>query len=190
MRKLDRSLRLAAAPVPKRRLALADPLFRLAYRVGYGPARLWWRLRRPRHEGALVAVWTPDERLLLVRQSYRASWTLPGGGVRRDETPSTAGARELAEEIGIVASPDRLVPAFQVSGAWDFRRETVHVLELRLPHAPLGASLVQPDGREIIAARFTARADLTGLALSPPVAAYVATLRDGSGRNHRPAARF
>ena len=188
--KLSRSRRPAAAPKPRPRLALADPVFRLAYRFGYGPARLWWRLRRPSHEGALVAVWTLDERLLLVRQSYRAYWTLPGGGVRQGETPSTAGARELAEEIGIVASPGQLVPAFQVSGAWDFRRETVHILELRLPHASLGPPPVQPDGREVIAARFTAQADLASLALSPPVAGYVAALRDGSGRNHRPAARF
>jgi 8-oxo-dGTP diphosphatase len=170
----------------KHRLTLADPVFRLVYRLGYEPARLWWRLRRPRHVGALVAVWTGDERLLLVRQSYRASWTLPGGGMRRDETPRTAAARELAEEIGIVAPPDHLVPALQVSGAWDYRRETVHVLELRLPDTPL----VQPDGREIIATRFTAPADLARLALSPPTASYVAALRDGAAGNCRPAARF
>jgi 8-oxo-dGTP pyrophosphatase MutT (NUDIX family) len=170
----------------KRRLALTDPVFRLVYRLGYEPARLWWRLRRPCHVGALVAIWTSDERLLLVRQSYRVPWTLPGGGVRRDETPSTAAARELAEEIGIVAPPDHLVPAFQVSGAWDYRRETVHVLELHLPDIPL----VQPDGREIIATQFTTPADLARLALSPPTASYVAALRDQGAGNCRPVARF
>ena len=54
--------------------------------------------------GALVIVRRPDGHVLLVRQSYRANWFLPGGLLKRNETPSEAAARELAEEVGLTTS--------------------------------------------------------------------------------------
>src|SRR5258708_3641974 len=83
--------------------SLLDLAWRTVYRLGFPLARVWWRLARPRHEGALVAVYVGPA-LLLVRSSYRAGWQLPGGGVRRGETPEAAARRELAEEIVVGAS--------------------------------------------------------------------------------------
>jgi 8-oxo-dGTP pyrophosphatase MutT (NUDIX family) len=54
--------------------------------------------------GALVIVRRPDGHVLLVRQSYRANWFLPGGLLKRNEAPAAAGARELAEEVGLTTS--------------------------------------------------------------------------------------
>ena len=59
--------------------------WRTAYRLGFPLARIWWRLRRQRHEGALVAVHVGPA-LLLVRSSYRIAWNFPGGTIRRGET--------------------------------------------------------------------------------------------------------
>ncbi len=72
-----------------------DRFWRLAYRVGFRAARLWCRLRRPAHDGAMVAVWCGG-RLLAVQQSYRSNLFWPGGGIRRGE----AARRELREELG------------------------------------------------------------------------------------------
>ena len=63
-----------------------DAAWRLAFRLGFPVARVWWRLRRARHEGALVAVYV-GRALLLVRSSYRVEWGFPGGSVKRGETP-------------------------------------------------------------------------------------------------------
>ncbi len=112
-----------------------------------------------------------------MRQSYRPEWTFPGGGVRKGEAPNAAAARELAEELGMDADPEHLAPAFQVSGAWDYRRERVHVFELHLPQDPL----YRPDGREIVEVRLVDRAALAHLLLTPPVAAYVTSL---AGQGH------
>lgn len=71
------------------RPTVPDRAWRLAYRVGFALARTWWNLRRPAHEGALVAIWV-EARLLLVRSSYRRAWNLPGGGIRPTETPEAA----------------------------------------------------------------------------------------------------
>jgi 8-oxo-dGTP diphosphatase len=145
---------------------LIDAAWRMAFRLGYPVAVSWWRLRRPRHEGVLVAIYVGTA-LLLVRSSYRIAWNFPGGSIRRGETPEVAARRELAEEIGLVAHDIR--PRGTVCGIWDGRRDTVHVFELRLDELPT----LQLDNREIIEARLLSAEELSGLLLTGPVAAYL-----------------
>ena len=65
--------------------SFVDLAWRMTFRLGFPLARLWWRVRRPTHEGALVAVYVGPA-LLLLRSSYQVKWCLPGGGVQ----PATA----------------------------------------------------------------------------------------------------
>jgi 8-oxo-dGTP diphosphatase len=95
-----------------RGMRLINFAWRIAFRLGFRVARLWWRLTQPSHQGAMVAVYVGSA-LLLVRSSYRAEWHLPGGGIRRGETPEAAARRELAEETGLCASA--LLPAGTVA---------------------------------------------------------------------------
>jgi len=127
---------------------------------------MWWQLTRPRHEGAMVAVYVGPA-LLLVRSSYRAGWQLPGGGVRRGEKPEGAERRELADEIGLAASA--LLPAGVACGIWDGRRDRVHFFELRLVELPK----LQLDNREIIASRLASPSELHRVVLTGPVTAYL-----------------
>jgi 8-oxo-dGTP diphosphatase len=105
--------------------------------------------------------------LLLVRLSYRSGWHLPGGGMRRGETPEAAARRELAEEIGLTISA--LMPAGVTSGIWDGRRDRVHFFEVRLVELPT----LRLDNREVIAARLTSPAELQSMALTASVAVYL-----------------
>ncbi len=146
--------------------SLVDLAWRTAFRVAFPLARVWWRVRRKRHEGALVAVYV-GQALLLVRSSYRSQWNFPGGGVRRGETPAAAARRELAEEIGLVVPS--LIPAGVAYGLWDGQRDRVHFFELRLDRPPR----LRLDNREIIAARLLAPDELHETALTGPVAVYV-----------------
>ena len=115
--------------------AAADALWRFAYRVGFRAARLWWRLRRPAHDGAVVAVWRGG-RVLAVRQSHRSNLSSPGGGIRRSEEPREAARREMREELGLVVSPGDLVFAREMAVDWDFRLDHVRIFELRLRAEP------------------------------------------------------
>ena len=51
--------------------------------------------------GAICFIERPDGALLLVRQSYRQRWGVPGGLVKRGERPADAAKREVLEEVGL-----------------------------------------------------------------------------------------
>ncbi|MGU7779136.1 NUDIX domain-containing protein [Burkholderia sp. PU8-34] len=145
---------------------LIDAVWRMVLRIGFRLARAWWTLRRPRHEGALVAIYV-GRALLLLKSSYRAEWNFPGGSIRPGETPVAAAQREMEEEIGLSSHP--LVPAGSACGIWDGRRDQVYFFELHLDCVPE----LRLDNREIIAAHLASPEELGGLALTGAVAAYL-----------------
>ena len=149
-----------------RAATLVDFVWRMALRLGFRLARAWWHLRRPRHEGALVAIYV-GRALLLVKSSYRAEWSFPGGSLQPGETPDAAAQREMDEEIGLPSYP--LSPAGRVCGIWDGRRDQVHFFELHLDCMPE----LRLDNREIIAARLVSPEELQGIALTEAVTAYL-----------------
>jgi 8-oxo-dGTP diphosphatase len=146
---------------------LIDAVWRMALRVGFQLARVWWHLRRPRHEGALVAIYVGPA-LLLLKSSYRAEWNFPGGSVHPGETPDAAAQREMEEEIGLLSYA--LLPAGSACGIWDGRRDRVHFFELHLDRVPE----LRLDNREIIAAHLASPEELQGIALTAAVSAYLA----------------
>ena len=121
---------------------LRDRGHRLLLRWLYPLLCRWERVSGRRSRVALVAVWFQG-RLLVVRHSYRPGTALPGGDSRRDETPLQTALRELAEEVGIEAEPDSLVPAELSGGPWTF-----------FEYHPETALRVTIDNREIVAAAF------------------------------------
>jgi len=149
------------------RPTLVDIAWQIVFRLDFPLARIWWRLRRVRHEGALVAIHV-GQSLLVLRSSYRSAWNFPGGSVRQGETPEVSARRELAEEIGIVASAP-LHLAGEVCGMWDGRRDRVFFFALRLDELPT----LRLDNHEIIGARLAPIDDLHKLPLTGPVQAYV-----------------
>jgi len=145
---------------------LIDWVWRVALRLGFRLARAWWHVRRPSHEGALVAIYVGPA-LLLVKSSYRAEWSFPGGGIRPGEAPDAAARREMEEEIGL--SSDSLLPAGSIGGIWDGRKDHVYFFELHLDCMPE----LRLDNREIVAVHLASPEELHGIALTGPVAAYL-----------------
>jgi 8-oxo-dGTP diphosphatase len=133
---------------------------------------VWWHIRRPSHEGALVAIYV-GQALLLVKTSYRTEWGFPGGGMDAGETPEAAARRELDEEIGFVSAPP-LLPVETVCGTWDGRDDRVNFFELHLDRLPE----LRLDNREIVAVRLASPEELPHIALTAPVAIYVARRAD------------
>jgi len=78
--------------------------------------RAWWFVTRPLSIGVLAIVVDEESRVLLVEQTYRSGWYLPGGGVRKREALDDALRRELREEVGVEpTAPPRLLGVY-----WNF----------------------------------------------------------------------
>lgn len=71
------------------------PLAGLLYQLNL--ARFW--ITRPLTLGVRVIL-AREGQVLLVQHTYQRGWLLPGGGVKRGETPEAAARREVWEEVG------------------------------------------------------------------------------------------
>lgn len=74
---------------------------RTIFKIAYPFALVYWYVVRPQTERAKVILIHNDQ-ILLVRQTFHLKqWTLPGGGINKNEPPLEAAKRELREELGL-----------------------------------------------------------------------------------------
>jgi 8-oxo-dGTP diphosphatase len=147
---------------------LVDRAWRMVYWLGYRAAKIWWRIRRPDHHGAMIAVWL-DGRILGVQQSYSTRMTWPGGGIGTGEDPADAAQRELHEEIGLEVRAEDLALVMRMSAEYDYRRDHVCIFELHLTAAPA----LTLDGREITGAAFIRPEDMLAVKAPPFIHRYL-----------------
>ena len=144
-------------------------------RVAYQGQLLWWRVRKPRIEGAYVAVWHGG-RLLVIQNSYRRALSLPAGGLKRRESPRAAAVRELGEEVGIRAAEEALAYHGKIIDKGAYVEDHAHFFEITLADEPA----VTVDGREVVWARFLSEDDPAWSRLSRIVRCYLEQRREGA----------
>lgn len=145
-----------------------DRGFQLAYKIAHRMLRAYWLVRSPRTRGVLVAVWYAGE-LLIVKNSYRRHYTLPGGYQHSGETYEQTGARELAEECGIVVSIDALRASYHGVHRFEFRNDDVTLLEVELQSRPR----LSIDNREVVWADFKAPSEVLKMQIVPHLVEYL-----------------
>jgi ADP-ribose pyrophosphatase YjhB (NUDIX family) len=141
-----------------------DLLYRVAYRCAYRTMRVYWAATHPHTHGALVAVWYGGE-VLLVKNSYVAYHSLPGGYVRKGESGREAALRELLEETGMRVGPNELKPVLDENHDWEGKREHIEIFELDAAQRPS----ISVDHREVVSAEFYPPRAALALQLFPPL---------------------
>lgn len=112
------------------------------------------------HVVAAVIVDAEGEQILLARRPEHkhqgGKWEFPGGKVEATESATVALARELAEELGITAAPDQMVPFLEVRHRYP---EKNIFLDVWLVREFSG----EPAGREGQEVGWFSKQDLSGL---------------------------
>ena len=118
-------------------------------RCAYLGLLVYWFVRRPKSDGAYIAVWYDDE-ILLIKNSYKTVFTLPCGGRHRHESLVEAAIRELWEEVGIQADESHMLEVGVFYSDLEHKHDYSTVFELILTKKPS----ITLDGREVIWSRF------------------------------------
>jgi 8-oxo-dGTP pyrophosphatase MutT (NUDIX family) len=110
---------------------------------------MWCDITGKKLTGAQVLVWYRDK-VLVIKNSYRKGYYLPGGGISRNEEPISAAVRELMEETGITVTETQLHPLGPVNYKIQGVPVCDHIFEVKLQdyQAP------SVDGREVTGAWF------------------------------------
>lgn len=69
----------------------------------------WYAALPKKRMGTGALIFDADNRLLLVKPSYKDHWSIPGGVVDQNESPRIACLREIKEEVGLELSEVRLL---------------------------------------------------------------------------------
>jgi 8-oxo-dGTP diphosphatase len=157
---------------------VTDALVRVAYRGAYSLAMAYWFVRRPPVEGVFVGVWH-GRRVLLLQNSYKRLFSMPGGGAHSGESHVQTGLRELREEVGLTLSAAELRATYDVVDWEEYKEDHVWFLELDVDTEPV----LTIDRREVVWAAFVDVDAALQLPLSGPVRSY---LTDAARRRSRP----
>jgi ADP-ribose pyrophosphatase YjhB (NUDIX family) len=151
---------------------LIDRGFQVAFKVAHRMLRAYWTVRKPHTHGALIAVWH-DGKILLVKNSYRNDYTLPGGYVRSGEPVSVAAARELAEECEITVDPKSIRQAYTGVHDYEHRQDDVTISEVTVDVAPK----ISVDHREVVWAGWKTRDEALAMPIVPHLREYLHSKR-------------
>jgi 8-oxo-dGTP pyrophosphatase MutT (NUDIX family) len=148
-------------------------LRRLGFRIVYRLLQVWWFAARPRKRGVKCLV-TCRDRVLLVRHTYgNRAWDVPGGAIKRRESPLAAARREMSEELGLGGAEWTQIG--ELRGNVNHRRDTIHCFRAELCEPSLTI-----DRGELAAAEWFARSALPD-ELGPYVGSVIARAPTSSG---------
>jgi 8-oxo-dGTP pyrophosphatase MutT (NUDIX family) len=159
--------------------ALIDMLFQFFYIIAYRLLLCIWFFTRPTVYGVLVGVWHEDK-VLIVSNSYRKRFSIPGGYQKTAEETRSAAVRELQEEVNLQILPSNLTYAGKLNVRYHFKYENVTFFETHLPVRPS----IQTDNREVVWAEFMPLSEALELRLVPVVRAYLEGKQSTSRTHH------
>ncbi|MCE9616139.1 MAG: NUDIX hydrolase [Lentisphaerae bacterium] len=148
-------------------LAEMQRLWHLFYRAAHQVMRVA-RFFGVNPRGAFVAVWQ-GRNILILKTTYQAFFTLPGGMASYREEPLANALREVAEEVGLTLRTEDLVLVTDSPHQARLNREHLSLFEVHLP----AALALKTDPKEIAWAGFVPQNDPRIERMWSPFRAYV-----------------
>jgi ADP-ribose pyrophosphatase YjhB (NUDIX family) len=118
--------------------------------------------------GAGAVILDEEDRILIVKPSYKDHWSVPGGIVEENESPRAACIREVKEEIGIDAKIADFVGVAYRSDQ-DHRGDSLQFVFFCGKLKKEEISAIRVDGKEIVEYKFVTADDALPL-LNKPLA--------------------
>ena len=149
---------------------LTNLVFRIAYIILYRLKLFYNLLFYPTVYGVYIAVWWNDK-VLLVKNSYKSCYTLPCGGLKKHEDPVDGALRELSEEVNIELTPGDLISYGTLQSFVEHMIDNITFYEVYLTEKPK----IQVDQREVIWSEFVTPGNALKRKLFPVVKDYLQT---------------
>lgn len=113
---------------------------------------------------ACVLIFNENQELLIIKNSYRDFWTIPGGVVEKFESPWAGAEREAKEEVGLDVKIDRLTAIDYVSSfkgeKKDYHDEALIMIFLSKKLTKKEISKLRIDNDEVVDYKFVKIKDL------------------------------
>ena len=120
------------------------------YRILYLCALIYWNIFKPKTCGVVLML-INDDRVLLVKHSYKKFYRLPGGSAKRNEKFKNTLAREMQEELGIFLKIDLLKEFGKYISIKEGKKDTIRVF---LSRQTIVEKDIVVDGKEIASTKF------------------------------------
>ena len=147
---------------------LYNNIAQLFLKLTYKGLLFLWSFTRPTVQGVFIAIWY-KEKLLVIKNSYRKSFTIPCGRIKRDEDPADAAIRELYEEVGIKVDKRQIKFSGIFTANYSNIKDIGNFYEIELTELPK----IQIDNREVVWSQFMFLDQVAALNLNPTVRAWL-----------------
>ena len=150
------------------RSKIVDLTIQKIYLIAYKLKLLYNVIIFPNAYGVYIAVWSEGE-ILIIKNSYKKYYTLPCGGLKKNEDAKIGAVRELLEEVNINASTKDLIFAGTFISMSEYMNDHITLYELYFPDFPR----FHCDNREVIWAEFKKPEEALKMNLFPLIKTYL-----------------
>jgi 8-oxo-dGTP pyrophosphatase MutT (NUDIX family) len=147
---------------------LYNKIAQLFLKLTYKSLLLLWSFTKPTVHGVFIAIWH-KEKLLVIKNSYRKSFTIPCGRLKRNEHIADAAARELYEEVGLRVDKHQMKFIGEYSANYSNIKDIGNFFEIEMAELPK----IQIDNREVVWSQFMPLDQVAALNLNPTVRVWL-----------------
>jgi 8-oxo-dGTP pyrophosphatase MutT (NUDIX family) len=150
------------------------------FKILRAPVKWYWKKFNIQTQGVRVMI-IHDGSLVLVRHWYNTLWVMPGGGIKKHETPEQAAIREVREELELdIGQLDYKLGAY--ANTKEGKSDTVHCFVVELSERPVIKKRFNLEVSDIVWSAFGSMPEGTSWATKTRVQEHLSNARSAEIR--------